>query len=957
MSIFMKDSRHGKICTSPQCCTSSSSRIAPLSSQVSLCAVDGGDDTQVFMSRDGESEDSRIPVQTQDEPRQRGRSEGEDLEGGLRPSRDSHRHGRQPVRPLATMLEVPEQDLLHAARATPDQEGEGHHGDLHQGGEGGSSRGREGQALQSQGIWSGIIDRREGIAGDAGRVQSATPDWNDHVAEPGHDPDSARAAGPDGDVATVHDGPGSDAAVHAEQTSGTEQGEHGGVGSSGGASRSPWTLSEPDSEESPLIPTSGMEVEEEEREAEEREDEDMRPDGEEKREERSEESNEDDGRFFSTNPKAFFQVAQRLENIEECGIYHTKEGEYQVSFHSEHLRSHLNEEDLCDDYEAGIPRKVKKTAEKVLHKYLDLPTMLTERGKYKIVELFSPARVTPLCEEFGCTTTKIPAYDLENGWDFFDAKDRRSFWKMLEEEDPDLVVMTPECRAFSQMMNVNWERMSADDISRIQAKGMAMFQFCIQVAEAQMRRGKDFLLEQPDTAKSWNTESAKWLASQPGVARISFDQCRYNLRPGEDERLARKGTSFMLNHLGVLAEFYDKYCQKDHEHVRLEGGLTHKARIWPENLVRGILEGVHRENRRRSRFNCLGEAEIPEEEDAEAGNEEEDDEDDEEEEKEPGQESTNRVRQEQGVTEEQKSMLHRLHVNLGHLPIDRMRMMLKAAKAKDEVLEYVKDGFKCEVCMRQRREISRRKAAYPRTFEFKCIVGVDTFFIKWQGKSMPFLNVVDHGSNWQMIALLRPVEGDTLQPSGGNPTSEEAWMHFLRGWIRPHGPPEIVVSDGGMEFRGRFERGLEQFGVMQSVTDQESPWQNGRAERHGLWVKDRIEMELSGGAILRTLEDLKVLAMELVAYKNGWFNRGGYSPAQLVYGKNPRLPAELLSDAGQTTPGWDEALCDPTEGDTATAEFRRNHGIRERARQLAMEHASRVNHHFIDTEFGPLASG
>lgn len=27
---------------------------------------------------------------------------------------------------------------------------------------------------------------------------------------------------------------------------------------------------------------------------------------------------------------------------------------------------------------------------------------------------------------------------------------------------------------------------------------------------------------------------------------------------------------------------------------------------------------------------------------------------------------------------------------------------------------------------------------------------------------------------------------------------------------------------------------------MQSVTDQESPWQNGRAERHGLWIKDRI---------------------------------------------------------------------------------------------------------------------
>ena len=343
--------------------------------------------------------------------------------------------------------------------------------------------------------------------------------------------------------------------------------------------------------------------------------------------------------------------------------------------------------------------------------------------------------------------------------------------------------------------------------------------------------------------------------------------------------------------------------------------------------MRGILRGVRRENQRRGRFSALGELDQEGEEAADDAEEEEEGEEEEADEKE--EEAGNRVRAAQGITEEQKMMVHRLHVNLGHLPLDRMKVMLKAANAKDEVLEFVRDHYKCELCMRQRREISRRKAAFPRSFEFNRIIGIDTFFVKWQGKSMPFLNVVDHGSNWQMVALLRPIEGDSMEPSGGNPTSEETWMHFLRGWIRPHGAPEVVISDGGMEYRGRFERGLEQFGVMQSVTDQESPWQNGR-------VKDRMEMELSGGSIVLTLEDLECLAMELVACKNAWFNRGGYSPAQLVYGKNPKLPAELLSDAGQGTPGWDEALCDPAEGDSATAEFRRSHHIRERARKLAM---------------------
>lgn len=113
-------------------------------------------------------------------------------------------------------------------------------------------------------------------------------------------------------------------------------------------------------------------------------------------------------------------------------------------------------------------------------------------------------------------------------------------------------------------------------------------------------------------------------------------------------------------------------------------------------------------------------------------------------------------------------------------------------------------------------------------------------------------------------------------------------MHFLMNRIRPHGPPDVVISDGGMEFRGRFERGLEQFGVLQSVTDQESPWQNGRVERHGLWVKDRMEMEISSaGSVIQSVNDLEALVIELVSCKNGWFSRGGYSPRNLCMEETP----------------------------------------------------------------------
>jgi len=77
------------------------------------------------------------------------------------------------------------------------------------------------------------------------------------------------------------------------------------------------------------------------------------------------------------------------------------------------------------------------------------------------MEFFSPERVTKEIKTGAypsLQTTEPAAFDLQEGWDFFDAKDRKLFWDTLEAEDPDLVLMTPECRGFSTLMQVNWQR-------------------------------------------------------------------------------------------------------------------------------------------------------------------------------------------------------------------------------------------------------------------------------------------------------------------------------------------------------------------------------------------------------------------------------------------------------------------------------------------------------------------
>ena len=113
-------------------------------------------------------------------------------------------------------------------------------------------------------------------------------------------------------------------------------------------------------------------------------------------------------------------------------------------------------------------------------------------------------------------------------------------------------------------------------------------------------------------------------------------------------------------------------------------------------------------------------------------------------------------------------------------------------------------------------------------------MAADVFYLHLDGKSLGVLNIVCQGSNFQVCTLV----GETVD-------STTVWDAFLRTWVRYFGPPDLLTTDGGPEFGGRMERGCEQWGVLQHVVDSESPWQNGRAERHGGWVKEKIETELA----------------------------------------------------------------------------------------------------------------
>ena len=288
----------------------------------------------------------------------------------------------------------------------------------------------------------------------------------------------------------------------------------------------------------------------------------------------------------------------------------------------------------------------------------------------------------------------------------------------------------------------------------------------------------------------------------------------------------------------------------------------------------------------------------------------------------------------ESLSESQKSLVKKIHVNTGHPPRDRLLRTLKAAGAKPSVLKYVRDEFSCDVCAIRRGPDHRRKAQCPRTFAFNRVLSVDVFYVPFKGSSVPVLNMVCHGTGYHVA---QRIEG-----TSGNPTASATWKAFVNSWLRFLGPPQMMVTDGGNEFRSVFERGLEQQGVLQHTTAPESPWQNSRAERHGGWLKQKLKQEIESGQLtLSSSEELDDFMAQLLAAKNRWFNSGGYTPTQLVFGELPRVPGELLSeDPGGLVP-LSDAYRDPGGLDEAGAEFRRRNEIRERARQLAMQATSK----------------
>ena len=243
---------------------------------------------------------------------------------------------------------------------------------------------------------------------------------------------------------------------------------------------------------------------------------------------------------------------------------------------------------------------------------------------------------------------------------------------------------------------------------------------------------------------------------------------------------------------------------------------------------------------------------------------------------------------------ERKGRLKKLHLQFGHPGSEKLiQLLIEAGKGEgNEELSRMRREVKeiseaCEVCLRYKKTPPRPVVGFSWSKRFNEAVSMDLG--EYGGKR--FMVVVDLATRYCQACWVNGKK------------AEEIIRKFIKHWVALFGTPKVVLSDNGKEFQNEsFLRMTEMFGINCKTTAAESPWSNGKCERMVGLIKDtlrKMEEDCDG--------DLETLLFWAVAAKNSLHNQHGYSPNQLVFGRNTALPdvqgettvAQLRSHEGE----------------------------------------------------------
>ena len=247
--------------------------------------------------------------------------------------------------------------------------------------------------------------------------------------------------------------------------------------------------------------------------------------------------------------------------------------------------------------------------------------------------------------------------------------------------------------------------------------------------------------------------------------------------------------------------------------------------------------------------------------------------------------------------------IKKIHHYFGHLPQRKLEDLIrKANKLTKEVQEHIEQVItNCDSCITNQRGKPRPIVALPRASQFNQVVSLDLKHYH-EGDYRYIFYLVDLFSRLIVGGLIRDKQPSTVAEN------------ILAKWIAPMGRMDTIHSDRGGEFCcDELTKVAEYLGIKSTLTAAYSPQQNGANERNHAICDNMMKKMRSEDPSLTA--DV-ALTWALVA-KNSLDNISGFSPFQIVFGEQPKLPS--VYTAGP--PGMEEVVMNKAVADHINALF------------------------------------
>ena len=515
--------------------------------------------------------------------------------------------------------------------------------------------------------------------------------------------------------------------------------------------------------------------------------------------------------------------------------------------------------------------------------------------KYDVIEVFSPPRFASYAATLGKTALSA---DLITGWDFRKPTDRDRMKSLVAEFPPELLVLCPPCTWAGGWFHLNRCYMTKEEIQEKQRLTSMFVNFCCDLIEIQLSRGGRVLFEHPLSSSVWTMP--RMLALKDRLREVTLDMCRYGLRIPKG-LFIKKATQLWVSdpEMQKLSKRCPGKSHPEHEHHQAVAGhdpqvgsVSRFAGQYPAAFVRSVMRCIpkFRESAaltvsHQGEFECFVGARVRELNEA--------------------------------TVSKMRESIRKLHVNLGHPGKNQLIRILKHGGANEQALELAKE-FHCEQCAAHVDPSPPLPAKPDHVVTFNQKTGVDVKYLTgWKrNQKVAAVNILDYGSSMQLVVpIWERGSSETIRR-----TVQERWINWAGT------PSEIIVDPAKPNIGEAMTTPLELGGSIIQVTAADAHHQLGKVEVHGGWfgkILDKIIIDRSPQNQTEWLE-----CVQAAHCKNELIQVYGMTPAQHVFGRNPKVPENLMDEPVEVI---------PATASLYEAECSRRVGVRQAARRAVLE--------------------